>query len=272
MFNMEELFEEKVLTRGRRYYNNGRVQFIYKTKNGYEATVYGRNIYKVVINLDKKENIKNMICTCPYGISNCKHMAAVLYYLNNNDDIEEKEENVEEDNYIDKIIEKIPQADINEFLIMQMEYNNELERNFKSRFAKYFQGLTKQQWREKIKNTIFAVTGGGYLEEFETWKFSDAMYNFIHQARELVNNKRFEEAFWIVSLILEEMPDAPIDDSDGTTGDISDSCSDVVESILEKCDNKEIRNEVLKWIDKSLKDINLSIYLDKIERLMRERK
>lgn len=31
-FNLEEIFENNVLTRGRRYYNNDCVQFVYKNK------------------------------------------------------------------------------------------------------------------------------------------------------------------------------------------------------------------------------------------------
>ena len=161
MINIEELFDSRDLTKGRRYYNGGRVKFIYKTKDGYEATVYGRSIYGVEIELDENERIKSMSCTCPYGFEACKHKAAVLYYIINNDDIEEKEENLEEES-IEKIIEKIPQTDINEFLIEQINHDGDLERNFKSNFAKYFPGLTKQQWKEKIENTIFVVTDGDY--------------------------------------------------------------------------------------------------------------
>ena len=215
-FNLKEIFESDVLTRGRRYYNNDCVQFVYKNKKGYEATVYGRHAYEVTINIDKDENIENMSCTCAYATNDtCKHMAALLYYLENNINIEGKPEGEN----------------------------------------------TKNEYKKKIKNTIFESCRSYY----ESWEFSDPMYDYIKEAKELIENKEYQTSFWIISLILEELPEAPIDDSDGTTGDISNLCAEVIQEIIEKCTDENIRKEIFEWVLESLNDVNLEIYLDKIE-------
>ena len=80
----DNLFEEKIISRGRNYYYN---DFIYKFKNENaicEAIVIGNKDYDVKINL-KGDKIDNLYCSCPYHASNtyCKHIYAVLYKIHN---------------------------------------------------------------------------------------------------------------------------------------------------------------------------------------------
>lgn len=51
------------------------------------ATVYGSSVYNVEIRL-KGGNIESMDCDCPYSMegNNCKHMAAVLYAVEENEE------------------------------------------------------------------------------------------------------------------------------------------------------------------------------------------
>ena len=77
------LFSDKILERGYDYWASGMVSEVYSTEEGYEATVRGTYDYEVEIILEDDE-VAEMYCDCPYaeGGSNCKHMAAVLYWGN----------------------------------------------------------------------------------------------------------------------------------------------------------------------------------------------
>ena len=76
------LFKEHILDKGNDYFITNRVGNVYTKDNMIEATVYGTEEYKVGIVKDDEEII-DLSCNCPYADAgyNCKHMAAVLFYL-----------------------------------------------------------------------------------------------------------------------------------------------------------------------------------------------
>ena len=78
--NWKDLFEQKILNRGYRYFHDKAVERISISENTIIATVNGSELYEVKIGL-KNDEIVEMHCSCPYaeGGKNCKHMAAVLY-------------------------------------------------------------------------------------------------------------------------------------------------------------------------------------------------
>jgi uncharacterized Zn finger protein len=84
MKNWEQLFSPHILERGYNYYMDGLVSRIEKAEEGYQATVEGTAEYTVSI-FCRGERVTGMDCDCPYaGDGNyCKHMAAVLYELEN---------------------------------------------------------------------------------------------------------------------------------------------------------------------------------------------
>lgn len=96
------------------------------------------------------------------------------------------------------------------------------------------------------------------------------MYDYIQEANNLIKHKEYQAPFWISSLILEELSDLPIDDSDGTTSYIESECVEVIEKILEKCKSDNIINEIFNWIIESIKNDTLGDYSNGIEKLLNE--
>lgn len=80
--NIKKYFDIIILKRGYDYYINGNVKRVVTDGKNYEALVNGTRTYKVRISITE-DRIDNMSCTCPYYSPNvnCKHIAAVLYYL-----------------------------------------------------------------------------------------------------------------------------------------------------------------------------------------------
>jgi uncharacterized Zn finger protein len=81
----DQIFQPQILDRGFDYYQSGYVQLISQTKKEVKAVVSGYNDYEVEIEF-KGKAISRLYCDCPYfsGGSNCKHLAAVLYEVENN--------------------------------------------------------------------------------------------------------------------------------------------------------------------------------------------
>ncbi|HCT92836.1 MAG TPA: hypothetical protein DF613_15870 [Lachnospiraceae bacterium] len=80
MKNWKEAFSPATLNMGRELYKNGSVTNLEQTDKGYEAFVQDRTGYTVKIGM-KGGVVKSMVCGCPVasGKGNCKHIAAVIF-------------------------------------------------------------------------------------------------------------------------------------------------------------------------------------------------
>jgi len=119
----ELYFKNIILERGHDYYQMDAVEILNTSKNAIEANVMGRNIYDVRISF-KGDNITSMYCSCPYD-DNCKHLAAVLYYVDDHQELFSK------DNDIRNLVCDSSVNDLQEFLIEELENDNDLLNRFK---------------------------------------------------------------------------------------------------------------------------------------------
>lgn len=95
----KDLFRTHILERGLNYYEEGCVTLLEQTSTGYTAVVEGTDDYDVEIEI-RADRVYDMTCTCPYAAEGnyCKHMAAVLY------EIEEGEPDTKmPENYFQKV-------------------------------------------------------------------------------------------------------------------------------------------------------------------------
>ena len=269
--NFEKLFDEKILKRGYNYYLEDAVHDVTRNGNHYEGLVYGTEIYEVQIEIDDNGNVEDMDCDCPYAEeNNCKHMVALLYYLENDGEIESKKAIRNTDNY-DKILDKISENEIKEFVLEKIYENFDFQNEFRSHFVQYFEKTPKKVYEKRIAQSIYQAIGRkGFIEYNETYKFSNAMYDYIQEANNLIKHNEYQAPFWIASLILEELPDLPIDDSDGTTSYVESECIEVIEEILEKCKNNNIIIEIFNWMLEVIKKDTLGDYSYEVERLLDE--
>ncbi|MBK8567920.1 MAG: DEAD/DEAH box helicase [Saprospiraceae bacterium] len=81
----ENLFSSTILSRGRQYYNAGRVEHLEEegspgSGNWYAQVMGSTGNYSVEIHLNEKGGVKSWSCECPYG-NGCKHQAAVLFKI-----------------------------------------------------------------------------------------------------------------------------------------------------------------------------------------------
>ncbi len=76
------MFGRTILERGRRYFANNRVRELSQEGSAYHAEVVGSKVYDVTVNLINEKRPR-MSCNCPYAKdgNRCKHMAAMLYAI-----------------------------------------------------------------------------------------------------------------------------------------------------------------------------------------------
>jgi hypothetical protein len=76
--DVQQLANSTSYQRGQSYFNSGSVKKLKRNGNVFEAKVHGSEKYDVSLTLDKKENIEDYDCDCPYNYDGaCKHVVAV---------------------------------------------------------------------------------------------------------------------------------------------------------------------------------------------------
>lgn len=81
--DIDFLFADMIIERGKDYFENQMIHNCEKINSTYIAYVQGTDFsteYKVVISINKDNEITNMECNCPYQ-NNCKHEYATLLHI-----------------------------------------------------------------------------------------------------------------------------------------------------------------------------------------------
>ena len=231
--DFKDRFNNTILSRGYEYYTDGLVDDILIKGTTVTAKVHGSSVYDVSVELDDNEFLDGD-CTCPYSESGfyCKHIAALLYYLENENLDENNSYNTKEQ-VIRNSLNKIKRSELDDFLIDLLIQDKNVYDEFRLRFNKSFPSLTIKDYKRKIYDAIASSAGrDGFIDYQEAWEYTHNMYKIIKEADILVDNLEYDLAFKVVRTILDTIPDTDIDDSDGSTTDVADSCIEIIEKIL----------------------------------------
>lgn len=117
----KKLFPQHILTRGKEYYLEGAVDDIDIDEDYITGTVFGSENYYVEINLDGN-SVYGMDCSCPYAEKGnyCKHMAALLFEL----DESEKSKKPQKTTPIPELVDKLSEKQIKTLLKSLAESND----------------------------------------------------------------------------------------------------------------------------------------------------
>jgi hypothetical protein len=90
--DFEGRFKDEILERGRRYFEEDRVDDPIIVDGVVRAKVHGTTTYSVEVDLEGME----FYCSCPYfdDYGNCKHLAALLYMLTEDPEVESLDETI----------------------------------------------------------------------------------------------------------------------------------------------------------------------------------
>lgn len=256
--NFEEDYSKIILKRGLEYYNCGCVKNVRIKDNSIGAIVEGTNNYHVGIEI-KGDKVASTNCDCPYYYDHdeCKHIVAVLYYLTN-----EKIDYTKNDESIRTILDKIDEKELKDFLGNLIENEESIYDLFRREFVNYFPKMSPATYKRKIESAIREAGGrDGFIDYNEGWNYTRKMYEFTNEALNLVEKGDYETAFAIARIILDSIPDTAIDGSNGETGEVANSCIEIIVNILDKASKNDKTVEgIFDYILSELETHNLSGY------------
>lgn len=256
-------FNTRILSRGYEYYEDGLVEDVLLKGNIVTAKVEGSEIYDVSVEIDNGIFIDGD-CTCPYASdgSYCKHMAALLYYLDN-ENLDENNNYTTKEKEIRDSLRTINKIELDDFLVELLIEDRDVYDKFRLRFNKSFPSLTIEDYENKIYSAIESSAGrDGFIDYHESWDYTKNMHKIISEVNTLVDNGEYDLAFEVARTILETIPETDIDDSNGSTGEVADSCIEIIERILESIlhDENVLAKKILDYILNEIKTEYLSNY------------
>ena len=126
-------FNTRILSRGYEYYEDGLVEDVLIKDNIITAKVLGTDAYDVSVEVDNGIFIDGD-CTCPYASEGnyCKHMAALLYYLEN-ENLDENNNYTTKEKQIRNSLKNINKTELDDFLVELLTEDKNIYDKFRLR-------------------------------------------------------------------------------------------------------------------------------------------
>ena len=246
----KDLFQKHILQRGEEYYYDNAVVEFSKTESGYRAVVEGTEDYEVVIQV-RDNAVEEMFCSCPYaeGGNNCKHMAAVLFEIEDTEDSVSIENDLpDESEKLVDIIASMSEVDAKLLLLNLASKDPELRNLIIFKHAKE---IGKSHIIE-IKHHIDSLEQDfcdryGYIDYREAWSYGCALRTILDEEVQLLINRNLVMPAFEVSIhVFYTIATQELDDSDGTTTFVADGCYEMWKQILAKASIEETE-QIFQW-------------------------
>ena len=277
MNNWRDLFQDHILARGEMYYYDGAVLELHKTEHGYRAVVEGTEDYEVEIEIEEGE-VCEMYCSCPYAEdgSHCKHMAAVLYEIEEQDEsgllsedacLEQQEKELEE------LIEKLSERELRAFVKKLARQDGGIRSMLLTRYAVEIDEKQMNRLKQGVDRLVWEYSdGNGFIDYRNAWDFTYAMECYLGDKVDvLIERGCWRQAFELTNYVFQIIGNIDMDDSDGGICQVANACYERWEEILKNC-SEDVRSEMFAWFTSHLSCDYVMDYLEEYieDFLMRE--
>lgn len=261
----EQIIDETILKRGLSYFKSGAIADFTEISIGeYEAIVSGTDDYNVRLKIKNQIVIEHR-CDCPYDMGPvCKHIVAVIFYLKQ-DELQLNEPQVKtprnkKTKSVNQQIKELLKAISYEELIEFVQENANKDRKFRNQFFASFGHLSQDQskafYQKQIQSILKTATSrDGWIGWSEMKYVNKATQPFVENAEKYLENKIFENVFYISTALLEEMTEAfqYADDSNNDLGYFVESAMELLSNLAQEKLPKPLKEEMLAYCITSFK-------------------
>lgn len=238
-YNWKQLFRNIILERGEDYYYGGLVSDLKKEDFGYSAVVKGNEDYEVNIFIEN-DKVTEMDCDCPYACdgNNCKHMAAVLYAIDEGP-LEELPGKPED---INDILASMSDEDVRKELYEIIENNREIRDHIYNLYRKSsFTRTDIYNFKRSLEELAY---DHGDRYGFVDWRngrdhvdgFSRCLEDYVEP---MMTRREYLNAFEALKQAFEVINNVEMDGSNGEYSMVEYSIEDYFKTIIESADENE---------------------------------
>lgn len=257
MASWRNMFKPWILVRGQEYYECGQVVELKEVGSVVTAEVSGSKAYRVGIH-KSGERVTHMSCDCPHaaGGENCKHMAAVLFAL------DEKTAQPRMDWQV--ALEQMGEAQLRELLRRLAAEDGTLQ----DRIVRTVSGPGDDpaRWQDDLEQIISDYTDyGGWLDYDRAYDCMAEVVEYLEECLPslLIAGKPVDAAK-LVMTVYGAAWGQDMDDSDGGLTMVSEHCREALVKILSLADAQQERT-IFELLHKFLKDSNWNYGSDDLE-------
>lgn len=257
MKNWKNLFYKRILERGEDYYEEGFVSDVKKTSSGYHALVEGSEVYEVEIEMDD-DQIYDMSCDCPFadGGSYCKHMAAVLYYLDA-EGAEEEQEITElswmerialQKKELEEVIAEIPEEELRRFVRRIAGEDSEIRNLLMTSYSQKVDAQQLKRLHQEVDAIVYRYSGRHrFIDYTNAWNFTSDLEAFLYEKVQiLIDRNCHMQAFDLTNYVFKIIGNIDMDDSDGGSTQVANACYEMWTQVLKQC-NEEEKKKLFMW-------------------------
>lgn len=248
----EYLFKTHILARGWDYYENGAVSSLEKTETGYQATVEGSYDYEVEVEINNNE-VVDMFCDCPYAEDGdyCKHMAAVLYEIKEKSakltgEVRENPSDIKTE--LEKVIKNIDESEVRNILVELALKDHSLQNHILTKYVDRLSPGQMSRLKQEVEMIAWKYSDRrGYIDYYHAMDYVHSLEEFLDEnVKNLIDKNLIMQAFELTNKVFHAVGNQDIDDSDGGTTWIADSCYKYWKQILDQA-TEEQRNLMFQW-------------------------
>ncbi len=252
MKDWKKRFKKQILERGWDYYQCGAVVSLVKTENGYEAVVEGSEDYEVEIAISAN-GIWEPFCSCPYAEDGnaCKHMAAVLYQIEQEGAEAEKTNTGKKKDWkqeLEETISRIPEKEMRGLLLKIACQDNSLGNRILMEYAEKMDAKQIRQMKKEVDRIANQhADWDGFISYSRAWEYACALMDFLQEkVQVLIDRGYLMEAFELTNHVFLSVGKQEMDDSDGGVAEVADACFACWEQIVQ-CSKKEQEEQMFRW-------------------------
>ncbi len=259
--NFEQQIDPKILQRGYEYFKDGCVTDVDDLGDGdYEATVEGSETYTVSLHIEGDE-VTDYECDCPYDWGPvCKHVAAVLFYLQK--DLLETEEPSQkkkrskpkkesEAAQFKQLLTQLSADELKAFLSDVCAQDKSLRRLFITKHISRLYPESKELYDKQVEKLIETYTDrDGFIGYHESSQLGSAVYELVEDAKRCVEAGKKQKALYMSEAIIEGMIQVIdyADDSNGEIGGCLEEAFEVLEELAQADLDKSLHTEMFRWL------------------------
>ena len=254
MKKWKKRFAKHILERGFDYYQQGLVTSVQKNATGYRAVVEGTEDYSVEILVYDNEEWE-LQCDCPYadGGNYCKHMAAVMYQIEQ-EELEgehaksRKEKPVDRNRMLKEIIERIPLEELRGILLQIAKEDKSLGDQLLMKYAEEIDVHQIMHLKKEVNRIAHTyMDDDGFIDYHHAWEYVQALLDFMQEKIQiLIDRDYLAEAFALTNHAFLSIDLDMIDDSDGGIMEIADVCMSYWKQILKLC-SEDMEKDMFHW-------------------------
>ena len=259
--DFEQQIDPTILRRGYDYFQNGCVTDVKDLGDGdYEAIVEGSDNYTVSLHIEGDE-VTDYECDCPYDWGPvCKHVAAVLLYLQKDlletdkplqKEKQSKPKKESEAVQFEKLLNRLTAEELKMFLFEVCSQDKSLRRLFIAKHISHLYPESKELYDEQVKWLVETYSNQyGFIGYHESSHLGSAIYEMVVEAKRCVETGKKQKALYMSEAIIEGMLEATnnADDSDGEISGCLEEALDVLAELAGTDLDKSLHDEMFDWL------------------------